>query len=95
MRRLQSPDPDMETLLDQLRGTSIEQRATLVDWILTRPPEFAPGTDWTYSNGGYVVAALLAERASDLTFATLTRRELFEPLAMRSAYVGRDDHRTA
>jgi CubicO group peptidase (beta-lactamase class C family) len=44
--RLQSPDPEMERAIDRLRGTPAEQRAMLVDWMLTRAPAFAPGASY-------------------------------------------------
>jgi CubicO group peptidase (beta-lactamase class C family) len=86
--RLQSPDPEMERVIEHLRGTSAEQRAALVDWMLARAPAFAPGTAWDYSNGGYVVAAALAEKVSGLSFEALLRREVFAPLMMATARIG-------
>lgn len=53
--------------------------------ILTRQTalNFAPGTDWSYSNSGYNLAAMLVARASGEPFAEFTRKRLFEPLGMR------------
>ena len=49
---------------------------------------FVPGTEWSYSNGGYELAKLIVARASGMSFADFTRTRIFEPLGMTStAYV--------
>jgi CubicO group peptidase (beta-lactamase class C family) len=49
---------------------------------------FVPGTEWSYSNGGYELAKLIVARASGMSFADVTRTRIFEPLGMKStAYV--------
>jgi CubicO group peptidase (beta-lactamase class C family) len=46
------------------------------------PPKFPPGEDFAYCNGGYVVLALLAERASGVPFHELVRERVCEPADM-------------
>ena len=49
---------------------------------------FVPGTEWSYSNGGYELAKMIVARASGMTFAEFTRKRIFEPLGMKAtAYV--------
>ncbi|HYD52843.1 MAG TPA: serine hydrolase [Gemmatimonadaceae bacterium] len=49
---------------------------------------FAPGTEWSYSNGGYELAKTLVARVSGMSFAEFAKKRLFEPLGMTSsAYV--------
>lgn len=49
---------------------------------------FTPGTEWSYSNSGYVLLKEIVARRSGLTFAEFARTRLFEPLGMRdSEYV--------
>jgi CubicO group peptidase (beta-lactamase class C family) len=43
---------------------------------------FPPGTAWRYSNSGYALLALVAERASGRPFAELLRERIFAPLGM-------------
>jgi CubicO group peptidase (beta-lactamase class C family) len=43
---------------------------------------FAPGTSWSYNNGGYVLLAQIVERASGLTFAGFLRERIFLPVGM-------------
>ena len=46
------------------------------------PTKFAPGAEFSYSNGGYVVLALIAERASGTPFHDLVQRRVCEPAGM-------------
>ena len=43
---------------------------------------FTPGTDWSYSNTGYNLAAIIVSRVSGQTFADFSRDRLFRPLGM-------------
>lgn len=46
---------------------------------------FVPGTGYRYSNSGYALLALIAERSSGQGFASLLRSRIFAPLGMRAA----------
>ena len=46
------------------------------------PTKFAPGERFSYSNGGYVVLALIAERASGIPFHDLVRQRVCAPAGM-------------
>jgi CubicO group peptidase (beta-lactamase class C family) len=46
------------------------------------PTKFAPGTRFSYCNGGFVVLALLAERAAGLPFHQLVATRVCEPAGM-------------
>ena len=49
---------------------------------------FAPGTEWAYSNGGYERAKRIVARARGMSFAECTKKRIFEPLGMKAtAYV--------
>lgn len=43
---------------------------------------FAPGSQYLYSNTGYNLLAIIVERVSGESFAAFTRRMIFEPLGM-------------
>jgi CubicO group peptidase (beta-lactamase class C family) len=49
-----------------------------------RHPQFDAGTEWVYSNTGYVLLASIVERASGLPFPVFARQRIFEPLGMTS-----------
>jgi CubicO group peptidase (beta-lactamase class C family) len=57
-----------------------------------RSLNFTPGTNWSYSNTGFNLAAIVVSRVSGMSFAAFSTRRIFEPLGMtRTAW--RDDHR--
>lgn len=52
----------------------------LVEMSARQGLDFCPGTDWSYSNTGYVMLALIAERIERRPFAEIVRRRIAEPL---------------
>ncbi|MBC8115225.1 MAG: beta-lactamase family protein [Candidatus Saccharimonas sp.] len=60
----------------------------LSDGILEKAPDHKPGTKFLYSNLGFMLAGLMAERATDKDWEVLMREELFEPLGMKSGGFG-------
>lgn len=52
---------------------------------------FAPGSEYLYSNSNYVLAVAIVERVSGRTFSEFTARELFTPLGMTHTQ-WRDDY---
>jgi CubicO group peptidase (beta-lactamase class C family) len=55
------------------------------------PAKFAPGERFSYSNGGYVVLALIAERVSGMPFPELLRERVCVPAGMRDTEFLRSD----
>ncbi len=55
---------------------------------LSSPPEYGPGTDFLYSNAGYVVVGAMLEAATGIAWETLMAREVFGPLGLTSAGFG-------
>lgn len=70
------------------RGTPREQRRTLVEGVLLRPPPTPPGTKNVYSNAGFAIAGAAAETRAGVAWEELMRKELFEPLGMERAGFG-------
>ena len=56
----------------------------ILDRWARRPLDFEPGTDYQYSNTGYVIAGLIVERASGRPLLAFLRDRIFIPLGMRS-----------
>jgi CubicO group peptidase (beta-lactamase class C family) len=55
-------------------------------------PTFDPGTQFRYSNTGYTILALIAEKASGKSFAELFEHEIVKPLDLSSTSFARQDH---
>jgi CubicO group peptidase (beta-lactamase class C family) len=47
---------------------------------------FTPGSNYTYSNGGYFLLAQIVERASGQRFDEFARQKILQPLGMSSSY---------
>jgi len=55
---------------------------------LDADPEFAPGTDWSYSNTNYLLLGWILEAATGASQEEVLRQRLFEPLGMdETSYV--------
>jgi len=63
----------------------------LVTFFERQPLLFEPGTDWSYSNSGYVLAALIVEKVSGLPFNDFLVKRIFEPLHMTNTFLGATD----
>ena len=65
------------------RGTRIHTHAHALDVIRRQKSlNFTPGEEFLYSNTGYNLLAMVVEKASGVSFAEFSRREIFEPLGM-------------
>ena len=67
-------------------GTALEALHELQGTKLVTPP----GAAFAYSNGNYVLAGLIVERASGEPYAQYVQRHIFTPLGMRHSYVALD-----
>jgi D-alanyl-D-alanine carboxypeptidase len=54
----------------------------IVDRWARKPLDFAPGTQWQYSNTGYVVAGLIVEKVSGMPLLDFLQQNIFAPLGM-------------
>jgi D-alanyl-D-alanine carboxypeptidase len=55
----------------------------LVALIADQPPDFPPGTAWSYSNTGYVLAGMIVEAATGRKLGQELARRIFRPLRLR------------
>ena len=79
-------------------GSVVEQRRALMARALQDPPRTRPGSTYEYSNVGFVLAGMMAEKVANAPWEDLMRRRVFGPLGMTSAGFGppgtrgRSDH---
>jgi D-alanyl-D-alanine carboxypeptidase len=55
----------------------------LVALVAGQPPDFPPGTAWSYSNTGYVLAGMIVEAATGHQLRRELVRRIFRPLGLR------------
>lgn len=71
--------------LPRLEGTPTEQRVTLSRWLLAeRGPVVTPGTEFSYSNAGYSIAAAMLEVVTGKAWELILQETLLQPLAMEA-----------
>jgi CubicO group peptidase (beta-lactamase class C family) len=72
----------------------VHELATTEDYLKVLdgfPQKFAPGERRAYSNSGYVVLALLSERATGTSFYDLLQQHVLDPAGMRDTAFFRSD----
>jgi D-alanyl-D-alanine carboxypeptidase len=62
------------------------------DRILSKPLDFEPGTQWKYSNSGYILLGMILERLYGEPFREILRKGILAPLGMRHTYFTTEDH---
>jgi CubicO group peptidase (beta-lactamase class C family) len=86
------PNPDDMARLRQTfseRNPSLpERRLLVVDAVIARPPAAAPGSQYAYSNIGYVIAGAMAEKITGRAYDELMQEKVFRPLGITSAGFG-------
>ena len=58
----------------------------IVDTWAKKPLDFEPGTQWQYSNTGYVIAGLVVEKVSGEKLFDFLGEHIFHPLGMKSVW---------
>ena len=84
-------DLDLE---EYLMPVPVHELATTEDYLAVldgHPPKFAPGERFAYCNSGYVVLALIAERATGTPFHELVQCRVCERAGMRDTAFLRSD----
>ena len=66
----------------------IEQRLEYIGLALQDAPESGADGDFVYSNTGFLIAAVIAERSVGKPIEAIIRQEVFEPLGMKTAGFG-------
>ncbi|MBJ6121248.1 serine hydrolase domain-containing protein [Sphingomonas mollis] len=56
----------------------------ILDRWARKPLDFAPGTQWQYSNTGYVVAGLIVEKVAGMPLLEFLQARVFRPLGIRA-----------
>jgi CubicO group peptidase (beta-lactamase class C family) len=74
------------------RGLRVHTHDHVLDIVSRQSAlNFQPGHEYSYSNTGYNLLAILVDRVSGMPFAEFTRRRIFEPIGMKDTQ-WRDDY---
>lgn len=58
----------------------------LVERAMAHQPDFQPGTDWAYSNTGYLLLSMIVERATGHSWYDEVLARVIRPLGLRDTY---------
>lgn len=78
---------DFPEVLDHL--TSNMNPADIIATFRDRPLLFEPGTDFAYSNSGYILLGAIIESVSGQSYEAFLHKEIFKPLGMLDTGYGR------
>ncbi|ORT61754.1 serine hydrolase domain-containing protein [Streptomyces sp. CB03238] len=59
----------------------------MVAIAMTHRPDFAPGTDWNYSNTNYLLAGMVIEKVTGRPYGKEVERRILRPLKLRATSV--------
>ena len=76
------------TALPHFVGGPRQQRRQFAKYLLTHKPAVMPGTQFLYSNAGYVLASAMAEKVMRTSWEALMKRYVFMPLKITSVRIG-------
>ncbi|MBI5763013.1 MAG: beta-lactamase family protein [Planctomycetes bacterium] len=80
--------PKITPIIFDRKGTAIEQRERFTKHVLNEAPAAPPKKRFVYSNAGFCILAVVAERATGKPWETLVAEEVFGPLGLESATEG-------
>lgn len=67
-----------------------ENMAAIREWVFSQPLQFAPGTQFEYSNVNYNLLSCVVEQVSGRRYPDFVRQNIFEPLGMDHSFVIED-----
>jgi CubicO group peptidase (beta-lactamase class C family) len=70
------------------RGVVEPSEEELLGCVMTDSLLFEPGSDCSYNDFGYTLAALIVERVSGISYSEYLQKNIFEPLGMKSSTSG-------
>jgi CubicO group peptidase (beta-lactamase class C family) len=55
---------------------------SFIDFIKTKPLDFSPGTNWSYSNSGYWLLGFIIKKVTGISYENAVKKYIFSPLKM-------------
>lgn len=72
------------------RASATDKDTALRLLLAQQDTNFTPGTQYSYSNGGYLLLAEIVERVSGIDFAEYAQRHILTPLGMKRSFFMND-----
>lgn len=60
----------------------------VINLFKNKPLEFTPGTDFDYTNSGYILLGYIVTKASGMSYIDYLQKNIFDPLNMKSTGLG-------
>jgi D-alanyl-D-alanine carboxypeptidase len=57
----------------------------MIELVADKPLDFAPGTNWSYSNTGYILLGMIIDRTSALSYNEFLKKNILDPLGMANS----------
>jgi CubicO group peptidase (beta-lactamase class C family) len=74
--------PDYEAIMGYGSYREVMTPEQVIGLAADRPMDFAPGTEWNYSNTGYFLLTLVLEKVSGVSYIQFVQTHIFAPLGM-------------
>lgn len=68
-----------------------QSKEDIMNYFMNDSLLFEPGTDWSYSNSGYVLAGLIVEKVSGKSLNEYLQQNIFNTLGMHNTSIGNYD----
>jgi CubicO group peptidase (beta-lactamase class C family) len=71
-------------IYDYTHGNNMPDQTekSFIAFIETRPLDFSPGTNWSYSNSGYYLLGFIIKKVTGMPYEDAVRKYIFKPLQM-------------
>lgn len=66
----------------------------IIDLIKDQPLDFAAGSEFKYSNSGYILLSIIIEKASGMSYEEFVEKRIFEPAGMTKSGLATSDRIT-
>lgn len=83
--------PNHYRLVEQIEGLS--NKDAFDKLIKVDHPDFEPGTKYSYSNGGFILLAMIVEKVSGMSLHNFLEDNVFKPLGMNNTVVYDSDYK--
>ena len=71
-------------IYDYTHGNDMKDQSepTMIAFLKTKPLDFSPGSNWSYSNSGYWLLGFIIQKITGMTYEEAVTKMIFRPLKM-------------